>query len=177
VALSCALDHPDRVAGVVLVSSVGPGGAVSWEDRLLAAPLIGELIAGTAIGGVGLVLGNRRVQDLAGRRLRGRPRDAVVAVGRLTRSPARVWRSFVAEQRALLDELGPLNGRIAAVSAPTVILHGESDHIVAPGVSDRLHRAIAGSSRQVLSGCGHLLPRDRPEAVAAAVRQAAARAG
>lgn len=176
VALQAAVDHPGRVAGLVLVSSVGPGGAVNWEDRLLAAPVLGELLAGTAIGGMGLLLGSPPVQNLARRHLGGRARDGIVALGRLTRGPSRVWRSFVAEQRALLDELEPLAGRIGSITAPTAIVHGGSDHVVPAGVSDRLHRDIAGSSRHVLAGAGHLLPHDRPADVAAAVREVAGRA-
>lgn len=171
VALEAAVAHPARVAGLVLVSSVAPGEGVNWEDRLLAVPVVGEVIAGTAIGGLGLLLGNQQMQDLADRRLGGRARDAIVAVSRLTRSPTRAWRSFVAEQRALLDEFDHLTGRLGSIAAPTVILHGDSDHIVAPAVADRLQAAIPGSSRHVLAGAGHLLPHDRPDAIAAAVRE------
>lgn len=173
VALALAAAHPGRVAGLVLVASVGPGEAFGWEDRLLAAPVVGELIAGTAIGGVGLVLGSRRVQAVADRRLPGRAREAVTALTRLTRNRAPVWRSFVAEQRALMDELDGLSGNLAAIAAPTVILHGEADHIVGPEVSSRLQQAIPAATLHLLGGTGHLIPHDRPEAVAAAVREAA----
>ncbi|HET6875527.1 MAG TPA: alpha/beta hydrolase, partial [Acidimicrobiales bacterium] len=47
VALAAARDYPDRVAGLVLVSSVGPGEHLGWDDRLLAAPVIGETLAAT----------------------------------------------------------------------------------------------------------------------------------
>lgn len=173
-ALALAANRPDRVAGLVLVSSVGPGESISWADRLLAAPVVGELIAGTAIGGVGLILGSRRVQSLASRRLAGRARDGVVALTRLTGNRAPVWRSFVAEQRALIDELDGLAAGLAGLTAPTVIIHGEADHIVAPAVSERLSQAIPGSRRHVLAGAGHLLPHDRPHDIAAAVREVAA---
>lgn len=173
VAMALAARQPERVTGLVLVSSVGPGENLGWEDRLLAAPVVGELIAGTAIGGVGLVLGSRRVQSMADRRLPGRAREAVMALTRLTRNRSPVWRSFVAEQRALVGELDGLADRLGSIAAPTVILHGDTDHIVAPEVSDRLHRAIPGSTLQLLAGTGHLVPHDRPEAVASAVRRAA----
>lgn len=170
IAMALASDHPERVAGLVLVSSVAPGEELGWEDRLLAAPVLGELIAGTAIGGVGLVLGSRRVQEVADRRLPGRAREAVTALARLTRNRSPVWRSFVAEQRALIDELDDLAGGLKGIDVPAVILHGDADHIVSPEASERLHGAIPGSIRRVLGGAGHLLPHDRPDAVADAVR-------
>ena len=173
VALALATGYPERVSGLVLVSSVAPGEDLGWEDRLLAAPVVGELIAGTAIGGVGLVLGSRRVQAVADRRLPGRAREAVTALTRLTRNRAPVWRSFVAEQRALIDELDGLSADLAAIAAPTVILHGEADHIVGPEVSSRLQQAIPAATLHLLGGTGHLIPHDRPEAVAAAVREVA----
>ncbi len=171
VALALATGYPERVSGLVLVSSVAPGEDLGWEDRLLAAPVVGELIAGTAIGGVGLVLGSRRVQDLIDRRLPDRARDGVMALARLTRNRSPVWRSFVAEQRALVDELDGLSGGLEAVAVPTVILHGDADHIVDPDASERLHRAIPRSALHVLGGAGHLLPHDRPDAVADALRE------
>ncbi len=171
--LATAVHHPARVAGLVLVSSVGPGEQMSWEDRLLAVPLVGEMIAGTAIGGAGLLLGSRRVQELARRRLPGRARDGVVALTHLTRNPAQVSRSFVAEQRAMLAELDGLGPGLSGITAPTVIVHGSADHIVPAEVAEQLQRSIPGSVRRVIAGAGHLLPHDRPDAVAAAVRDVA----
>lgn len=171
IAMAMASGHPERVAGLVLVSSVAPGEDLGWEDRLLAAPVLGEIIAGTAIGGVGLVLGSRRVQEVADRRLPARARDAVTALARLTRNRSPVWRSFVAEQRALIDELDDLAGCLKRIDVPAVILHGDADHIVSPEASERLHGAIPGSVHRVLGGAGHLLPHDRPDAVADAVRE------
>lgn len=171
VALALAVGYPERVSGLVLVSSVAPGEGLGWEDRLLAAPIVGELIAGTAIGGVGLVLGSKRVQDLIDRRLPDRARDGVTALARLTRSRSPVWRSFVAEQRALADELDGLAGGLETIAVPTAILHGDADHIVDPATAQRLHRAIRGSTLHMMRGAGHLLPHDRPDAVADALRE------
>ncbi len=173
-ALATAISYPDRVAGLVLVSSVGPEEHMSWEDRLLAVPLVAELIAGAAFGGAGLLLGSRAVQDTALRRLPARARDGVAALSNLTRSSAHVWRSFVAEQRAMLAELEALRPGLPTITTPTVIVHGGADHIVPAEVAERLQSAIAGSGRRVIDGAGHLLPHDRPDTVAAAVRDVAA---
>lgn len=173
IGLAAATVYPDRVAGLVLVSSVGPGERFGWDDRILAAPIAGEAIAAATIGGLGLVLGRRRVQSLASRRLDGPARDAVDALTRLTRGGSRVWRAFVTEQRALLAELDGLGAGLAGIRAPTVVLHGWADRLVPLSVGEGLAAAIPGAELQVVPGAGHLLPHDRPEEVAAAVDQTA----
>lgn len=168
-ALAAAAGHPDRVTGLVLVSSVGPGEHLGWDDRLLAAPVVGDALAAATIGGLGLVLGRSRVQRLADRHLDGRRHDAVVALTRLTRGGSRVWRSFVKEQRALLSELETLGPALASIEAPTAILHGSADRLVPYSVAQSLAAAIPGAQLRVLPGVGHLVPRDCPQEVAAAV--------
>jgi pimeloyl-ACP methyl ester carboxylesterase len=169
VVIAAAGAHPDRVAGLVLVSSVGPGEHLGWSDRLLAAPMLGEAVAATTIGGVGLLLGRRRVQAWAERRLAGRRRESVRALARLTGGGGGVWRSFVVEQRALISELDRLRPTLAKVAAPTAVVHGRGDHVVPPGVAEDLAAAIPRAGLRLLNGAGHLLPRDRPSAIADAV--------
>lgn len=176
VALSAAQTDPERVAGLVLVSSVAPGSPVAWDDRLLAAPVIGDLVAAATAAGLTLLLGSDRVRDLADRRLAGRPHDALESLTRLTgRSPGAppgrepVWRSFVVEQRALTAELDALEPGLASLGVPTAILHGDHDRVVPPASAERLAAAIPASTLRLVPGAGHLLPHDHPRAVAAAV--------
>ena len=176
IGLAAAAGHPDRVSGLVLVSSVGPGEHLGWSDRLLATPVLGEALSAATIGGIGLVLGHRRVQALASRRLAGRPHDAVAALTRLTRGGSRVWRAFVTEQRALLDELPGLAEGVGSISVPTAVIHGRADHVVPAAVAEGLAAAIPGATLSVMPRVGHLLPHDRPEAVATAIHEVAGRA-
>jgi pimeloyl-ACP methyl ester carboxylesterase len=168
---------PERVAGAVLVSSVGPGERIGWEDRLLSAPVLGELIAAVTIGGTGLILGSKRVQRLADERLAGRAREAFNALTQLTHGygSTRVWKSFVIEQRALIGELETLGPGLHTMTAPTAIIIGSADHIVRPAAAAMLAQAIPGAVRIELPGAGHLLPRDRPRDIAAAVRSVSER--
>lgn len=168
-AMVFAASQPERVRGLVLASSVGPAEHLGWDDRLLAQPLIGELIAASTIGGLGYLAGWSRVQRLAHRRLHGRNRDVLHAVARLTREGKGVWRSFVTEQRALLEELQGLNDPIRRITAPTVVLHGSRDRLVSPAVARATAEAIAGARLEIIDRAGHLLPHDHPQAIAAAV--------
>jgi pimeloyl-ACP methyl ester carboxylesterase len=177
-ALAAAERYPERVAGLVLVASVGPGDRPGWEDRLLAAPMAGDIIAVLTIGLPGRLLGSARVQQAVDRRLHGQALDVVRALAWLTgaRTGTRVWRSFVIEQRALLSELPRLEPGLADISAPTQVVNGESDRIVPVAVGYHLARAIPGAGHTVIPHAGHLLPHDHPGVIADAVRQVWARA-
>jgi len=155
------------------VSSVGPGEHLGWDDRILAAPVLGEAIAASTIGGLGLLLGRERVQSLADRRLAGRARDAVVALTRLTHGGSFVWRSFVTEQRALLSELDGLAAGLGAIGVPTEVVHGRNDRLVAPEVAESLAQTIPGAVLRLVPGVGHLLPHDAPGEIASAVTRVA----
>jgi pimeloyl-ACP methyl ester carboxylesterase len=139
---------------------------------------LGEALAALTIGTAGRVLGSPRVQSLADRRLAGRSRQAVNVLTSLTgaRTGARVWKSFVVEQRVLLRELNDLDAGLADVQTPTAILNGSADRVVPRHVADTLAATIPGAAHTVVIGAHHLLPHEHPEEVAAAVRQVAARA-
>jgi pimeloyl-ACP methyl ester carboxylesterase len=178
VAIALAEAYPERVTGLVLAASIAPGETVGWDDRLLAAPYVGEALSWLTIGATGLLLGSDRVQHLADERLAGRALEAVKALTRLTgaRTGSRVWRSFVTEQRALLAELDNLAGGLSAIDVPAVVISGTADRVVPARVADILSAGLPSSSRRVLEGAHHLIPYDHPETVSAAVREVAERA-
>jgi pimeloyl-ACP methyl ester carboxylesterase len=177
VAIAMAESHPSRVAAMVLVSSVAPGGPTRIDDRILAAPLVGEVLAGATIGLAGFVLGSTRLRELSGLVIPGRSRDTVHMLASLTQGGAgsRVWRSFVVEQRALRDELASLAPGLQTISTPTMVVHGDTDHVVPLSTSRRLADSIPGATRLVLAGAGHFLVFDHPAAVASAVMAASNR--
>jgi pimeloyl-ACP methyl ester carboxylesterase len=178
VALAFAQLFPGRTAGLVLAASVGPGERFHWEDRILATPLVGEVLAALTLGVAGPVVGSRAVQRLADRHLAGRARDAVSVLRGLTAHTdgTRVWRSFVIEQRVLLRDVEGLAPGLATIIAPTAVINGGADRLVPPPVADGLAAAIPGASHIVIAGAHHLLLLEQPGAVAAAIRRVAARA-
>lgn len=262
VALALAQEAPERVAGLVLVSSVSPAERVSRVDRMLAMPPIG-----TAVTVAGLLLASSALSIPPVRRAlhrrqgyttatcvvdanasdgtdadrRDSPAASVVgtlatgvvetiasslaagpgagdqdsdpgsdrapdgndraglgsgdadrrAVSARAQGPKggggsvdgagpvtvlnswrsnRVWRSFVTEQRSLIDELPLLAPGLAAIDVPTVVLVGEADRIVPPAAGRGLARTISGARLIEVGGAGHLLAYQHPDAVAAAIR-------
>jgi pimeloyl-ACP methyl ester carboxylesterase/uncharacterized membrane protein YbhN (UPF0104 family) len=170
VALSAASLAPHRVEAVVLLASVGPGCVNGW-DRLLAAPGSGQLCALVAwrltpwVARARLArIGRRRGSPL-------RPDEHVnwQVWGQAGREHGPLWRTFLAEQRALLRELGELEYAIPSVQAPVLLLADPQDTVVPVDTGRRLARALPDARLQLVQGAGHHLPRRAPDAVAAAI--------
>lgn len=51
-----------------------------------------------------------------------------------------------------------LKKRIHRISAPTLILWGDSDRLVLPAYGELFHRLLPSSQLVVIPGAGHLLP-------------------
>jgi pimeloyl-ACP methyl ester carboxylesterase len=175
-AIWAAAKHPGRVSGLVLVSSVGPGERLTWNDRLLAAPVAGEAVAAAADVALGLLAGSSRVRSFADRHLPSRARDAYSYIAGLNGAKSRPIHSFLLEQRHFLRDLGELEPLVAAINTVTVVLHGTADKTVEADVAVRLAAGIRKAELVWVPGAGHLLPQQHPSDVATAIRAVADRA-
>jgi pimeloyl-ACP methyl ester carboxylesterase len=175
IAVLMAHRRPEVVAGLVLVGSVGRADSVNAADHVLAWPWAGEALAAAGLMAFGKIL--PRLRDLAGhvpgRRLAwleaSLPDRRYVEV---TSGFARqTWRSFVAEQRALVREIGDVEAALPRVGVPTVVIAGSWDVVVPASVATSIAAAVAGSELVVVARTGHFVPRDAPRVVADAVRR------
>lgn len=171
VALATALAAPDRVAGLVLVTPVGSPLAITRGDRLVGGRVTGatfalamRLIARHTIG-----LGARAV----GSRLDA-PTKRYIRAELAQRDLPSAWRAWRVEQRALIEETPGLAGRLAEITAPTIILAGRRDTAVSPAAARDLARRMSGTDVDFRElDTGHLMPLEAPDAVAAAIRDIA----
>ena len=62
-----------------------------------------------------------------------------------------------------------LNQRIHRIAAPTLIVWGEADRIIAPAYATEFAKRIAGARIELIEKAGHLPHLEQPEAVAKAV--------
>ena len=170
VALGFALSRPDRVRRLVLVDSYGLGGAV--PGGALSAAL-----AGTpgAISVIWELLGrSRRLTALAVRAAvdpRNLTSELVDDAHAEVRRPdaGRAWAAF---QRAEVGRHGLHTNyldRLPDLAVPTLLVHGERDSFVPVEWATRAAALIPDAEVRVFADCGHVPPRERPDAFVAAV--------
>jgi pimeloyl-ACP methyl ester carboxylesterase len=159
VALSLAQLAPERVEALVLLASVGPGCLTGW-DRLLAAPVAGEVCAVSAWW---LTPWLARAVLRAIARRRGRPFAADEHVnlriwGTVHHDHGPVWRSFLTEQRALVRELDGLTAGLADVVQPALLIADPHDTLIPARTTHQLAAILPDARVLLLDQPGHHLP-------------------
>ena len=165
-----ALDHPARVAGLVLLAPVAYPwrGGVGWYNRLVTTPVIGPLLAYTVTLPLGYFLvepGARRVflpqampEDFITRTatpLLLRPREFL----------ANAW--DLVTLRAAVDEQAP---RYGDIRVPAVVISGDVDKTVTTNIHSRpFVRAVPGARLIVLPDVGHMIQNTAPDRVIAEI--------
>jgi pimeloyl-ACP methyl ester carboxylesterase len=165
--------NPERVSALVLAAPSANLASLYAFDRVLAAPVVGELLGAAALAGPALAfaLGPARRQIAARLAL---DEEYLSAAGRALRGP-RAWRSFITEQRALIDGLPVLEARLGQIDAPTTILIGRRDWVVPPASARRLATQIKDASLVLIEQAGHLLPLRHAARLAEAIVDASVR--
>lgn len=164
VAIRLALRHPSRVARLVLIDSSGlhrPDDEVPDEELPLKRHPLAPF--------------GRSLTSLADTREALRisfvgpvPEDEA-AENFLALATAPNWRTMIDLAR---DEEGYAEAQLATLKLPTLLLWGAGDRNFPPERhGPRFAAAIAGSRLEVVDGSGHYLPIERPDAVAAALRE------
>lgn len=171
-ALAFANRHPERVHGLVLVSSVAPSEPIGRFDRFLALPVLGPITSLFGFRVMARALGVGHLRRAIQRRMNGTTDEILAALAESWRT-GDVWRSFVVEQRALRDELPALGDAVGTIGARTAVVVGDADRVVPPSAGEALAGAIPRARLVTLEGAGHLLPQEDPERLAAVIADVA----
>jgi len=174
-AVSFALDYPDRTAALILLAS--PFYPLAHPTTslyaLFAMPVLGWIYARTlalplGLPFIGLALGSAFLPQLPPR-------------GYLKRSAALLLlrpSTFLANARDMTDlkrNLEPQTARYPGLSMPTVVMSGTSDFVVAPQLHAMPFAAAVPHARLVtLAGVGHMLHPASTERVVAEIEGLAA---
>jgi 3-oxoadipate enol-lactonase len=70
--------------------------------------------------------------------------------------------------RAVFDR-DDVHGRLSEITAPAIVIHGEEDIAIEAERAEELARDL-GATVELISGCGHCSPLERPEAVNPIIR-------
>jgi pimeloyl-ACP methyl ester carboxylesterase len=176
-ATNLALDHPDHVAGLVLLSPAThpwPGG-VAWYNNAAATSGLGLLFAATVAAPVGLATFDKAIEGVFAPQ-KPPPDYAERTQSKLLLRPA----EFQANAQDLTD-LKPFLQRQAprygAIRVPTTIITSDKDGIVSPDVHARpLHRQIRGSRLVVVKDAGHMTQWSKTDRVIAEIEAVEAKA-
>jgi pimeloyl-ACP methyl ester carboxylesterase len=170
VAVQAALEEPDRIHGLVLMSGY------FWPTPRVDVPLL----SGPAIPGVGDVM-RFTVSPLVGRLM-------TPLVMKQIFSPAKVpphfkegfaadmslrpsqLRATAADTAMMPMEAARLAPRLKEVTGPVLIMSGDGDKIVSfKHQSRRLARELLGGQIEVIEGAGHMIHHTAPAQVAAGI--------
>jgi len=180
VAVLLGLRHPSLVRSMVLVGAACTPDSVNLLDRLLILPGVGDALTVAGLAGIGGVFPRlrplaRHAPDPIRARLESvLPDDGVTGGDQGVLGRHR--RTFMIEQRALLDELDLVAGSLGSVAVPVEVVAGHWDIVVPPKAAVTLTRAIPGARLTLVPRAGHFVARDDPEALAVVVRRAHRRA-
>lgn len=175
VGTALALDHPDAVAGLVLLAPVThpwPGG-IAWYYHVATAPVLGPLFVHTLAVPVGLaVLEAGASSVFAPQRM---PGDYLDRAGiRLLMRPA-TFAANAQDVAGLHAFVSRQQDRYSQIRVPTSIITGDVDDTVSPVIhSAAIARQIAGARHIVLPNVGHQPHYAAPDVVAAEIDAVAA---
>jgi len=172
IALTAALEMPDRVAGLALLSTAGFEGFTEGEGDWMKSAVTPKFVKDSTI---------RQIAASVHSNFHATPPEADFFItDRIQVRGAKgfddytyaVWRNVA----AMLD--GPTHERLGAIKAPTLIIYGENDGLIpnpylhggfTRDVAVSGQQAIAGSELVLLPSTGHMVMFERPEAVNEAI--------
>ncbi|HEY5096595.1 MAG TPA: alpha/beta hydrolase [Acidimicrobiales bacterium] len=175
VAVLMAAHHRPVVSSLVLVGAACTPDSLNALDRWLTVPGLGDALTVLGLVGIGEVL--PRLRPLTGY-LPPRYRQPVATalpdqsvLGGGGGALGRHRRTFMVEQRALVEELPSVGQALGQLSLPVAVVSGRWDLVVPTSSSETLARSIPGAELTVLPRAGHFVARDDPAALVEVIRR------
>lgn len=150
IAMSWALEYPDEVGGLVLIST----GA-----KLRVNPLVFDALKNDLRAYLVLMAG-----------VAFNPKVDPEIVELASEWMAKVKPDVIAGDFKACDSFDVMD-KISQISLPTLILCGSEDKLTPVKYSEYLAQKIKGARLKIFSGAGHMLPLERPENVADYIRR------
>lgn len=167
--------YPALVAKLVLVGAACTPDSLTRLDRWLTVPALGDALTVVGLAGIAGVL--PRVRPLvryAPARVRRQIEVALpdrTVVGAHPGARGRHRRTFMIEQRSLVDDLTAVVAVLGSLTVPVEVVSGEWDLVVPPRAAATLARAIPGATLTMIREAGHFVARDAPRSLVDVVRR------
>jgi pimeloyl-ACP methyl ester carboxylesterase len=142
VARRLALDHPERIAGLVLEASPTTLSGDPNLDRFI------ETVVSTLRDPIDPAFARSFVAETSSENLP--PALLAELTAELFKVPARVWRETFIGLQTYNDMV-----EVERISVPTLLVWGDADHIVTREMQDSLARGIRGAELRIYEGVGH----------------------
>jgi 4,5:9,10-diseco-3-hydroxy-5,9,17-trioxoandrosta-1(10),2-diene-4-oate hydrolase len=168
VALTLALEQPERVSRLVLVDAAGLGREVSWSYRLTILPLAPALFRRGLTAGRIEAFGRRLLYDRE--RLPERwveRRQAIWA----TDGAVEAFFSTARRSLTLRGQRVTFEGRLHEVRQPTLIVWGREDPIIPVRHGIGAAQRIPKARLHVFERCGHVPPWEYPDEFVRVVKE------
>ncbi len=176
-ATAYTLSYPDAVSGLVLLAGVThpwPGG-VAWLNHLIAAPVIGPLLAHTVILPLGYFLIDAGIQSVFEPQTPPPGYDTRTGVRMILRP-----QEFIANTQDIVALHGAVTAqspRYGEIKAPTAIIAGDADRIVYTDIHSRgIYKMLPDATLTVLPGVGHMVQFAATDVILKAIDDVAAKA-
>jgi len=165
-ALRFALDAPERVGGLVVVSA--SAGIADEQARLERAAADGTLAERIERERIERFAAEWEGQEIfAAERSLAPERRAAVRAERLAQRPHGLANSLRGMGQGAGESLWP---RLTMIAAPALVVTGALD-LRYTAIGARLTASIPGARHAVIAGAGHALHRERPDELARVVRE------
>ena len=176
ISLAVGLDHPHKVAGLVLVS---PLTAPVDAPHKVFGPLLIEsewrrkAVAHTLATPMGMKNGKANLAAVF--HPESPPADFATRGGGLTNLRPEAFMNTSRDLMALRDALPAQHARYDELSVPVAVIHGSRDPITRLEAQAESFARRTGAELEVVEGAGHMLPVSRPHEVADFVARQVAR--
>lgn len=170
VALALALNHPQSVSGLVLISGyyfpTARVDAVAFSPP--AIPVLGDVLNHTVAPIAGELLSPRLVAKMFEPRAVPQRFQDEFPFGLMFR-PSQI-RAASQDAVSMVPSAAALSKRYGELTCPVAIVSGDGDMVVDPSAhSKRLHDSVAGSTFEMIAGAGHMAHHADPSAIARAI--------
>lgn len=148
-----ALDHPDRVLSLTLISTspaMGGGRKLPPPTQAFSDFFSSAHADSSDIGRMDYLVDYCRA--LAGG---GRPFDEAAARELLRRDMERARNHRSVDNHELMPDGSRSRGPLSSIAAPTLVIHGTADPLFPPAHGEALAEEIPGATLLLLEGAGH----------------------